>query len=75
MRYLLPADPRYKTVRLISARDLARPLTVRDRAALAVDIAVGNARLEITRAQIAWLARVSPSTVAVELRRRSGGVR
>jgi hypothetical protein len=74
--YVLSADPRVNVAPIVTARDLSRPsLTVRERAALAADIATGRARLALTRNQIAWLTRTATSTIAAELRRRNGGAR
>jgi hypothetical protein len=77
MNYVLSADPKINgIVPVVSARDLSRPsATVRDRTALAADIATGRARLALTRSQLAWLARIAPSTISAELRRRNGGAR
>jgi hypothetical protein len=77
VNYVLCADPRVvNTVPIITGHDLARPhLTARDRAELAADIASGRARLALTRHQLAWLARIAPSTITAELKRRNGGGR
>jgi hypothetical protein len=76
MHYVLSADPHVNIVPVITARDLARPsATVRERVVLAGDIATGRARLALTRTQLAWLARVAPSTISAELKRRNWGAR